>query len=91
MYVYRGVLELSPHSLHVSLWICCCQGDVAETAVTFFHQSTGVVPSAKSSLTLSEVDRFLDKMATLTKEEDQTRELKGIVRRWGRGKRDEGH
>ena len=85
------MMQSSPHSLHVSLWIRCCQGDVAETAVTFFHQSAGVVPSVKSSLTLSEVDCFLDRMATLTKEEDQTRELKGIVRRWGRGKRDDGH
>jgi len=54
---------------------------VAETAVTFFHQSSGVTPSAKSTLALNEVDSFLDRMAVLTKEEEQTRELRGIVRR----------
>ena len=63
---------------------------MAETAVTFFHQSAGVVPSAKSSLTLGEVDCFLDRMASLTREEDQTRELRGIVRRWGLGEGAEG-
>ena len=54
---------------------------MAETAVTFYHQSSGVVPSTRSTLRLSEVDSFLDRMATLTKEEEQTRELRGIVRR----------
>ena len=39
----------------------------------------------RSTLKLHEVDKFLDKMATLTREEEQLRELKGIIRKCSHG------
>ena len=57
------------------------QGDVAETCKTFFEQSSLVPPCKTSTLTLAEVDTFLDRMTLVTKEEDQKTELTRIIRR----------
>jgi DNA ligase-3 len=57
------------------------KGDVAETVVSYFQQSTGVRPSPSSSLMLGEVDHCLDNMTALTKEEEQVKELKALTRK----------
>ncbi|CAB3976556.1 DNA ligase 3 [Paramuricea clavata] len=57
------------------------QGDVSETVKTFFEDSHDKTPSKKSTLTLQEVDHFLDKMSTLTKEDEQQNELSKITRK----------
>jgi len=57
------------------------KGDVAETAKTFFEQSSLMPPCKTSTLTLAEVDAFLDHMTLVTKEEEQKAELSKIIRR----------
>uniref|UniRef100_A0A0A9WG25 DNA ligase n=2 Tax=Lygus hesperus TaxID=30085 RepID=A0A0A9WG25_LYGHE len=47
------------------------QGDVAETIREFFEKSSKLQPAKKSSLTIQEVDAFLEYLAKLTREEDQ--------------------
>lgn len=46
-------------------------GDVSETIRVFFEKSKKIKPSAKSLLTLDEVDDFLIKLSQLTKEDEQ--------------------
>ena len=67
----------------ICLWPSALQGDVAETVVTYFQQSSGIKPSPTSTLTLEEVDQFLDSMTLLTREEEQVKELKVVTRRYG--------
>ncbi|XP_071946182.1 DNA ligase 3-like isoform X2 [Antedon mediterranea] len=55
------------------------QGDPSETVRKFFVQSPCVTPSNKSILTLQGVDEALNKMANLTRELDQQRELTRIT------------
>ncbi|XP_038060939.1 DNA ligase 3-like [Patiria miniata] len=57
------------------------QGDVAETVQKFFVESTVCPPSKKSSLSIHEVDDFLEGMAALTKETEQQRHLTRIAKR----------
>ncbi|XP_028393630.1 DNA ligase 3-like [Dendronephthya gigantea] len=57
------------------------QGDVSETVKKFFEESHDKTPSKKSTLTLQEVDNFLDKMSTLTREDEQQNELTKITKR----------
>ncbi|XP_027053351.1 DNA ligase 3-like isoform X1 [Pocillopora damicornis] len=57
------------------------QGDVSETLSTFFQSSSLLKPLKKSLISLLEVDAFLDKLKTLTKEDDQQRELTKMTRR----------
>ncbi|XP_022799569.1 DNA ligase 3-like isoform X2 [Stylophora pistillata] len=57
------------------------QGDVSETVSTFFESGSLLKPLKKSLISLQEVDAFLDKLKTLTKEEDQQRELTKMTRR----------
>ncbi|KAJ8675320.1 hypothetical protein QAD02_011106, partial [Eretmocerus hayati] len=57
------------------------KGDVAQTIKIFFDRSSSVKPCQTSELTLQEVDEFLDKLSTLTKEDEQTQHFKSILRR----------
>jgi DNA ligase-3 len=56
-------------------------GDVAETVTKFFDSSDKVEGAAKSKLTMHDVDAFLDRMAGLTKEEEQQHELSKMTKR----------
>ncbi|XP_011309542.1 DNA ligase 3 isoform X2 [Fopius arisanus] len=55
------------------------QGDVAETISTFFDTSTNSRPCTRSQLTLQEVDKFLENLATLTREDDQVSHFQSII------------
>ncbi|CAL9685126.1 unnamed protein product [Knipowitschia caucasica] len=57
------------------------QGDVSETVRMFFDDSQTFPPSAKSLLTLQEVDASLTRLAQLTKEDDQQTELEAIAKK----------
>lgn len=46
-------------------------GDVSETISKFFESSRHIKPIDKSSLTVSDVDKFLDELSTRTLENDQ--------------------
>ncbi|XP_014598639.1 PREDICTED: DNA ligase 3 isoform X2 [Polistes canadensis] len=56
-------------------------GDIAETIRIFFDSSTAVTPSAKSLLTIQEVDQFLEHLSHLTKEEEQINHFNSIIGR----------
>jgi DNA ligase-3 len=51
------------------------QGDVSETIQEFFEKSKSFKPIKKSTLSLQEVDDFLDELSNLTKEEEQMAHL----------------
>lgn len=55
------------------------QGDIGETIQHFFEQSETCKPAKKSTISISEVDMFLDKLSTLTKQEDQQNHFEIIV------------
>lgn len=55
------------------------QGDIGETIQVFFEKSTTLKQVKKSKLTLKEVDKFLEELSQLTKEEEQMHLLKKIV------------
>ncbi|XP_052447847.1 DNA ligase 3 [Carassius gibelio] len=57
------------------------QGDVSETVRVFFEQSKFFPPSAKSLLTIQEVDASLSRLSQLTKEDDQQAELQDIAKK----------
>uniref|UniRef100_A0A8C8G2L8 DNA ligase n=1 Tax=Oncorhynchus tshawytscha TaxID=74940 RepID=A0A8C8G2L8_ONCTS len=54
------------------------QGDVSETVRMFFEEGKSFPPAAKSLLTIQEVDASLTRLAQLTKEDDQQKELEDI-------------
>lgn len=57
------------------------QGDVAETVRIFFEDSDLLQPAKKSTLSLQEVDKYLDELAVVSREEEQLRVLKKIAKR----------
>lgn len=57
------------------------QGDVSETVRMFFEESKSFPPSAKSLLTIQEVDASLSRLSQLTKEDDQQAELQSIAKK----------
>uniref|UniRef100_A0A6Q2XBM6 DNA ligase n=1 Tax=Esox lucius TaxID=8010 RepID=A0A6Q2XBM6_ESOLU len=57
------------------------QGDVSETVRMFFEDSKSFPPAAKSLLTIQEVDESLTRLAQLTKEDDQQKELEDISKK----------
>lgn len=57
------------------------QGDVSETVRMFFEDSKSFPPSAKSLLTIQEVDASLSRLSQLTKEDDQQAELQSIAKK----------
>ncbi|XP_075237081.1 DNA ligase 3 isoform X2 [Lycorma delicatula] len=54
------------------------KGDVAETVRVYFEKSTTCIPLKKSSLTVQEVDEFLEYLSKLTREEEQLNHFKKI-------------
>uniref|UniRef100_A0A674CRN5 DNA ligase n=1 Tax=Salmo trutta TaxID=8032 RepID=A0A674CRN5_SALTR len=57
------------------------QGDVSETVRMFFEEGKSFPPAAKSLLTIQEVDASLTRLAQLTKEDDQQKELEDISKK----------
>lgn len=55
------------------------KGDVAETIKIFFEKSNNIKPADKSTLTLSQVDKFLDKLSVETTEAAQMGLFKSIA------------
>ena len=55
-------------------------GDVAETIADFFEGSE-ITKSSKSRLTLYDIDTFLSKLSTLTKEDEQAAMLGNIAKK----------
>ncbi|CAL1532894.1 unnamed protein product, partial [Lymnaea stagnalis] len=56
-------------------------GDVAETIRIFFEESKVITPQKKSTLSLQEVDKLLDELSKVTKEDDQQRVLTKVAKR----------
>lgn len=57
------------------------QGDVANTIQHFFSKSKTVQPANESSLTIEEVEDFLEDLSKLTREEEQIYQFKKIVKK----------
>ncbi|XP_026318532.1 DNA ligase 3 [Hyposmocoma kahamanoa] len=57
------------------------QGDVARTIERFFSKSKTVRPANESTLTIHEVENFLEDLSKLTKEEEQIHHFKKIVKK----------
>ncbi|XP_051902853.1 DNA ligase 3-like [Hippocampus zosterae] len=57
------------------------KGDVSETVRMFFEDSKAFPPSAKSLLTIQEVDASLSRLAQLTKEDEQQAELEDVAKK----------
>lgn len=57
------------------------QGDVAETISKYFEENKSVRPSKTSTITLEDVDEFLEKLSSLTLEEEQENHFKGFSKR----------
>nr|XP_057943444.1 DNA ligase 3 [Doryrhamphus excisus] len=57
------------------------KGDVSETVRMFFEESKAFPPSAKSLLTIQEVEASLSRLALLTKEDEQQSELEDITKK----------
>jgi len=66
------------------------QGDVADTVSVFFEKSGKLPPQRESSLTLQEVDGYLEQMSQVTKEDDQQAVLTSVAKRWVRGEWEKG-
>lgn len=56
------------------------QGDVGETIQQFYESSSIIRPVKKSSLTVEEVDEFLEELSKLTKEEEQIAHFLSILK-----------
>ena len=57
------------------------QGDVAETVRVYFEKSTKLPPQNKSSISLQEVDAYLEQMSKVTREDDQQKVLTMVAKR----------
>ncbi|CAK1579517.1 unnamed protein product [Parnassius mnemosyne] len=57
------------------------QGDVADTIQFFFSNSKTVQPASKSTLSIQEVEVFLEDLSKLTREEEQIYHFKKIVKK----------
>ncbi|XP_065157594.1 DNA ligase 3 [Atheta coriaria] len=55
------------------------QGDIGETIQHFFEESTRCKPAKKSTVTMVEVDNFLEHLSKLTREEDQIDHFKSFA------------
>ncbi|KAK7600957.1 hypothetical protein V9T40_008398 [Parthenolecanium corni] len=55
------------------------EGDVAVTVSEFFEKSTAIKPASKSTLSLQDVNEYLNQLSKLTKEDDQQRHLKKVA------------
>ncbi|XP_076757247.1 DNA ligase 3 [Xylocopa sonorina] len=57
------------------------KGDVAETIRTFHRKSAVLKPAASSVLTIHQVDEFLERLSSLTKEDEQIQHFRSILPR----------
>ncbi|CRL04761.1 CLUMA_CG017821, isoform A [Clunio marinus] len=57
------------------------EGDVSQTVAKFFEDSKTVKPASKSTLTLNEVDDFLEHLSKLTQEDPQEEHFKALIKR----------
>ncbi|CAH0399223.1 unnamed protein product [Chilo suppressalis] len=57
------------------------QGDVAQTIKNYFTKSRNVKPASESTITIHEVENFLEELSKLTKEEEQIYQFKLIVKK----------
>lgn len=57
------------------------QGDVAITIEKFFKKSKAIKPATDSTLTIQEVEKFLQDLSKLTKEDEQIHHFKKIVKK----------
>lgn len=60
-------------------------GDVSETIATFFNSSRKVKPIQESTLSLTEVDEFLEELHKLTQEAEQVKQFEKIVKKCSTG------
>jgi DNA ligase-3 len=56
-------------------------GDVSDTVMKFFEESSSVTPVKRSTLSLVEVDQLLESLSGVTKEEEQEAVLRRITQR----------
>ncbi|CAH0723632.1 unnamed protein product, partial [Brenthis ino] len=57
------------------------QGDVADTITQFFKKSNTFKPASESTLTMYNIEDFLEDLSTLTKEEEQIYHFKKIIKK----------
>ena len=57
------------------------QGDVAETIAKFYEESSKLTPCKKATLTIQDVDVFLQGLTKLTKEDEQYAALFGVAQK----------
>lgn len=57
------------------------QGDVADTIQHFFSKSRAVQPATESTLSIQDIENFLEDLSKLTKEEEQIYHFKKIVKK----------
>ncbi|XP_022127272.2 DNA ligase 3 [Pieris rapae] len=57
------------------------QGDVADTIQHFFSKSKAINPASESTLTIHDIENFLEDLSKLTKEEEQIYQFKKIVKK----------
>ncbi|XP_069690726.1 DNA ligase 3 [Periplaneta americana] len=57
------------------------QGDVAETVRVFFEKSKHLSPTKKSNLSLQDVDKFLEELSGMTKEDEQSYHFKQMAKK----------
>lgn len=58
------------------------EGDVAVTVSEFFEKSESIKPASKSTLSLPDVNEYLNQLSKLTKEDEQRRHLKTVTQRY---------
>lgn len=56
-------------------------GDVSETVATFFEKSKSFKPAIKSTLTMMDVDEFLEELSNLTQEDQQAESFEVICKK----------
>lgn len=57
------------------------QGDVSETCRSFFSKSDKIKPAEKSTMTIHQIDNYLDEITKVTKENDQLNLLEKITKK----------
>lgn len=57
------------------------QGDIGETIQEFFESSSKLKPVKSSNLTVQDVDKFLEKLSQLTKEDDQIEHFESFAKK----------
>jgi DNA ligase 3 len=60
-------------------------GDVSETVANFFDKSRKVKPVDESTMTLQEIDKFLEVLSGLTQEQQQVKHFESIIKKLSTG------